>query len=258
MNEIFSDWEQEYKRDYEVKEFQEINHYWWKNCYDQIEKFILKNIPLEISSKILECGSGSGNSSLRLAHKVKKVTLLDGSKNALNCSKQLAKYYQAENAEFIEGNIFSMPFGNKSFDFCWNVGVIEHYDSVKVKEIIKEMLRVTKAPGYLCIGIPNFNSLAIIKARLLAFKPLNLLTSRMKGYRLKDEKEYDKKDINELLLAVCKENNVKLKNISFGYAGSVLPIETPKFIFRKINSFCSHIFKKHSFLILAIVEIDYQ
>ena len=256
MNDKFSNWEQEFERNYSVEKFQEISHYWWQDCYNQIEEVVLKNILLDNHSKILECGSGSGNSSLRLANRVKKVVLLDGSKNALKCSRQLSKHYKADNIKFVEGDIFHLPFNDKSYDFCWNIGVIEHYDLIKAKEAVKEMLRVTKNFGYVCIGIPNFASLATIKARVLSFRILNPLTFWIKGYRLSDEKKYDIKILNKLLLTASKESGVKLKRISFEYAGSVLPVETPHYIFRKINRFCNYIFRKSSFLILVIVKID--
>lgn len=255
MNSNFSNWEKEFERDYPVEKFQEIDNYWWKDCYNKIENFVLKNIPLDKNSKILECGSGSGNSSLRLANKVKKVVLLDSSKNALRCSKQLAGRYKANNAEFIEGDIFHMPFEEKEFDLCWNIGVIEHYDFMKAKEAIKEMLRVTKDSGYICIGVPNFKSLAIIKAILLSSRILKPLTFWAKGYRLSDEKRYDEEDLNNLLAVAAKESRVELKNISFGYVGSVLPAETPKGIFQKLDNLFSRIFSKSSFLVMVTAKI---
>jgi len=251
-------WEKEYERNYPVEKFQEINNHWWLDCYNQIEHFILKNVPLNKNSEILECGCGSGNSSLRLAHKVEKVVLFDISINALECAKQLANYYNVNNVEFIKGDVFHIPFDEKQFDFCWNIGLIEHYNLIQAKEILKEMVRVTKHGGYICIGVPNFASLPILKARLLSFKPLKPLTFWVKGYRLTTEKKYNKKIIDRLLHAVSKEDGIKLTKITFGYVGSILPVETPEFIFRKINKFSTRFFNKFSFLILVIAQINHS
>jgi len=251
-------WEKEYKRNYPVEKFQEINHHWWKDCYEQIEQFVLKNVSLNANSKILECGCGTGNSSLRLANKVKKVVLFDISSNALKCARQLSEYYNVHNVEFINGDIFHMPFDDKQFDLCWNIGVVEHYEVNRAKEILKEMLRVIKNSGYICIGVPNFLSLAILKARFLSFRFLKPLTFWIKGYRLTDERKYDAKTLENLLLTASKEKGIKLERISIGYVGSILPIETPGYIFRKINNFCNRLFNKFSFLILMTAKINYQ
>ncbi len=255
---ITKNWEQEYKRDFQVNKFQEISHYWWRDCYDQIEEFILKNVPLNKNSEILECGCGTGNSSLRLAHKVKQVVLLDIANNTLKCAKQLAEYYKVKNVEFIRGDVFRMPFNDKRFDFCWNIGLIEHYSIPQAKEILKEMLRVTKNSGYMCIGVPNFVSLAILKAKFLSLKLLKPLTFWIKGYRLTDEKKYDEKILCKLLFIINKEKGGKFTQINFNYVGSILPIETPKYIFRKINKFFTHFLNKTSFLILVIAKIKHQ
>jgi len=248
-------WEEEFKRDYPVEKFQEVSHYWWKDCYNQIEKFIFKNIPLNNNSEILECGCGSGNSSLKLARLVKKVILLDNSNTALDCAKRLAGYYQVENVEFVRGDVFSMPFNSDQFDFCWNIGLIEHYNFSEAKQIIKEMSRIVKQEGWICLGVPNFMSLPIIKAKFLYFKPLRLFTFRVKGYRLKDETRYDLKDLRKLLFSVSRESGIKFEQVSSYYIGSVLPVETPRFIFEKINKFLSKLFSRLSFLILISAKV---
>lgn len=248
-------WEKEFNRNYPVENFQELSYFWWKDCYRQIEKFVLQNIPLNNNSEILECGCGSGNSSLKLAPLVKKVILLDSSNNALECAKKLADYYKVKNVEFINANIFHMPFENNQFDFCWNIGLIEHYNFEQAKKIIKEMLRVTKSSGWILIGVPNFKSLAIVKAKLLSYNLLRPLTFWIKGYRLSGEKNYNLNNLSRLICDTTEEYGVKIEQISSDYVGSILPIEVPKFFFEKINKFLSHFFSGFSFLILIAVKI---
>lgn len=249
-------WEEEYKRKVPVEKYQEINNYWWIDCYNEIQEFILDNIKISKNDKILEAGCGSGNSSLRLARKVKEVNLLDKSSNSLKCARKLTEYYHLSNVNFCKGDIFHMPYPDQFFNFSWNIGVIEHYNLQESKKIIKEMIRVTKNDGYICIGVPNFLSLPILKARLLAYKPLKFLTSQIKGFRLKDEKEYNEQILKGLIEKVAKEESIKLNNVNIGYVGSVLFVETPKFIFKAINPLVSKIFSKNSFLILFIIKIN--
>jgi len=183
-------WDDEFKRDYPVENFQEIKHYWWVDCYKEIESFVLREIKLNKNYKILEAGSGSGNSSLLLANLVGQVFLLDKSPYSLECSKRLANYYKLKNVNIINGDIFNIPFNEQYFDLCWNVGVIEHFTFEESLRCVEEMIRVTKNNGYVCIGVPNFQSLPIIKAKI------NSLLSRfinIKGYKLDDEKRYTKK-----------------------------------------------------------------
>jgi len=249
-------WEEEFKRDYSVEKFQEVNHYWWKDCYDQIEEFVLKNVPLDKKSELLECGCGSGNSSLRLAHLVKRVILLDFSDAALSCARKLAYYHGAKNVEFVKGDAFGLPFQDNQFDLCWNIGVIEHYNFEGAKKIVREMLRVVKDGGRVIIGTPNFMSLPVIKARLLSLKILMPLTFWIKGYRVKDEIKYNLKDLKNLVFLASKENGARLDKISYCYVGSILPVETPGFIFAKVNKFLSRVFSRFSFLVLISAKVE--
>lgn len=248
-------WEEEFKRNYPASDFQEIGHYWWKDCYDEINKFIIKKITLSDKKEILECGCGSGNSSLRLAPFLKNVVLLDFSRSALGCARKIADYYGTYNVNFMEADIFNMPFERKRFHLVWNIGVIEHYDYNQAKKIIEEMMHITEKGGWVCVGLPNFLSLPIIKAKILSFKFLKPLTFWIKGYRLKDEKKYNPLEIEKIFIEVAKESNIEIEEIFSDYIGSVLPVETPKFIFNKINKSLTKFFPKFAFLFLIAVKI---
>lgn len=249
------DWEKEFTRNYPIEKFQEINHFWWRDCYDQIEKFVFKNIPLNNGSELIECGCGSGNSSLKIAHLVKRVVLFDGSAVALSCAKKLADYYGVKNVEFIKGDAFCLPFQDNQFDFCWNIGLIEHYNFKEAGKIVGEMLRVVEGGGHIIIGVPNFTSLPIIKARILGSKILRPLIFWAKGYKIKDEIKYNLMDLKNLIFRTAKESGVEVGGVSYGYVGSVLPIETPRFIFKKLNKLFSKVFPMFSFLILVSIEV---
>lgn len=250
-----NEWDEEFYRDYPVSQYQEIDSYWWRDCYSQIHDFVLKNVKLNESSTILECGAGTGNSSLLLAKKVKQVFLLDSSKNALQCARKLANYYNASNVSFIEADFLSIDFKSR-VDLCWNVGVLEHYKENDAVDLVAKMIDVTNDSGYIIIGVPNFDSLPIIKAKLLSSKFFNKVTSRIGGYRLKDEKKYKFADLKRVIFSAAKKSNVIIDQESFveGYAGSFLPVESPKWFYSAI-SFCHSFFKKRSFLLLVTFKI---
>ncbi len=245
-------WDKEFKRDCNVDDFQEIKHYWWINCYKEIEDFVLREVKLNKNSKILEVGSGSGNSSLRLASLVGQVFLLDKSKYSLDCSKKLADYYGLDNVKMINGDIFRIPFDDEIFDLCWNVGLIEHFNFEQAQQCIEEMFRVTKNYGYVCVGVPNFRSLPIIKAKI------NSALSRfinIKGYKLDDEKKYTRSDIEKIFITAANKNRIKISKIVFDYSGSFLPVETPYHFFKLFNGLFSLFFRKSKFIIIGVVQI---
>ena len=256
MRDNQKNWKNEYGRPEKDTYLQEIDNYWWKQCYDEIENFVIKKIPLIKDWEIAECGSGSGNSSLRMSKRVKKITLVDSSKNALEYSKKLAKIYNADNVEYALADIFNAPFPDGSFDFCWNVGVIEHYKLAEAEKILREMIRITKDGGFICVGVPNFNSLPILKAKILSSKFGLKFLPRAKGYRLQDERRNDENQIKQMLAKACDENGASITQLNIGYAGSVLPVETPKIIFKTLNGLCNQIFKQKSFLIMLSAKIN--
>ncbi|MFA7141689.1 MAG: class I SAM-dependent methyltransferase [Candidatus Paceibacterota bacterium] len=246
-------WEEEFKRGDNIETYQEIGNYWWVDCYKDIDLKLRKSVPIKKYMKVLECGSGTGNSSLLLANDVKHVVLLDQSKNAIRSSKKLAEYYNVKNIDFINGDIFKMPFSNESFNLCWNIGVLEHYNIERAKKIILEMRRVTKKGGYMCIGVPNFKSLAIIRARLLSSSLLKPITSSIDGYRLDDERKYTISQFKDIFLDLEK-NGIFFNNISYHYAGSFLPVEISEKNYKRLMRL-KFFLKDFSFLILVIIKI---
>lgn len=253
---VKTDWDKEFVRDYPISNFQEISNYWWIDCYDQIEGFLLENFFVDKNTKILECGSGSGNSSLRLANKVKEVVLLDNSESAIECSKKLALHYKIKNVNFIKGDIFAIPW-IKEFELCWNVGVLEHYENYKAQELVKKMMQSTKNGGHVILGVPNFFSLALIKARVLAVNFLRPVTFWIKGYRLHDEIRYNIDDVERIFFRAAKDLNVELLNFRYDFVGNFLPVETPEAVYNFINRFGRKFFKKFSFLIFFSAELKY-
>lgn len=105
--------------------------------YDQLKKLFPK------PTSFLEAGSGTGEISAYLAKKGHSVYLLDKSKPALELSKQFFKRHNVYGS-FKEGDIFSIPYPDDTFDCVWNSGVLEHFNERRIVQALKEMSRVSK------------------------------------------------------------------------------------------------------------------
>lgn len=130
------------------------NSVWEKTGYvpswDSLSQIVFDVLSREIGRfknlNILECGSGTGRVSLKLAANKAKVTLLDTSTSAINSSRRLFRDHRCD-GKFIEGSIFDLPFGNDAFDVVWNAGVLEHFLDKEQLIALREMTRVCRKGG---------------------------------------------------------------------------------------------------------------
>ena len=182
---------------------EDFSSYWWESYYSEITSFILAQLSCFNAPTILEAGSGSGKGSLLLERDYRR-TLLDISGSALEYAKYLAKRFGAENISYVQGNVFRMPFESKSFDFVWNIGVVEHYEEDGITRMVAEMARVTAEGGLLAVAIPNFKSLPILKASVLRNRFLKFIP----GYRLDSEHGYSESQMLEMIEAGVKPRSI--------------------------------------------------
>jgi len=236
----------------EIKNHQEIKYssYWWENYYFQIINQIKPLLYCYKDPHILEAGSGSGKASILLGKNIKR-TFLDISSEALKYAKFLSKKFDAKRIKFVKGNIFSMPFKNKSFDFVWNIGVIEHYSFENTIKIVQEMSRVLKSGGIIALGVPNFVSGPIIKARILNCPIFRFI----KGYRTTTECNYSEKDLKKIVEIALTANKLKICNMKIIYVGNPLPIESPKLVILSLGKIIEYFFPKNKFLKLIIYKV---
>lgn len=244
-----ANWSKIFSAELEKSSEQNFSSFWWESYYDELTNSVNKIMFAGSLNTILEAGSGSGKATLLLNKKFAK-TLLDISPVALEYAKHIANKFGVENINFIEGNIFSMPFKNNNFDLVWNIGVIEHYELDDIKSIIKEMIRVCNKSGIVAVGMPNFYSGPILKARLL--KSLKFIP----GYKLSTEKFYKISKIENIFKEVSKESGRKITYLETKYFGNPLIMETPRFILKTIGRLISRLFRKNKFLILIICKFE--
>ena len=119
-------------------------------------KLVLKNILDYFIKKyfdkgwnVLHAGCGSGQVDVDFADYI-DITALDISENALKIYKRI----HGENCKTIQGDIFHLPFLDKSFDGLYNLGVMEHFTHEEIYMILAEFKRVLKPSGRIIIFWP--------------------------------------------------------------------------------------------------------
>ncbi|MDD2500537.1 MAG: class I SAM-dependent methyltransferase [Geobacter sp.] len=105
---------------------------------------------------VLEAGSGFGVTSLLLGSDLNR-TLLDIEPRAIEVSRQIF-LAAGQSAEFKVSDLFSTGLPDNCFDLVFNAGVLEHFGVDGRREALREMARVTKSGGVVCVAIPNHYS----------------------------------------------------------------------------------------------------
>jgi ubiquinone/menaquinone biosynthesis C-methylase UbiE len=129
-------------------------------------------IPLNEDSTVLDIGAGLGRISVPLARICKSVVACDKSISRMRFLKRRLQYQNISNITPIVGDIFELPFKEKSFDLIVMNGVLEWVGEteqfsdpmqaqIKSLEICRKLL---KKDGYLYIGIENRYALAYLRA----------------------------------------------------------------------------------------------
>lgn len=118
------------------------------NCrkyYDALFKNIIYDY-VKDAETVLDAGTGTGRFALFLAKKGKKVVAFDQSAEMLEVAKKKSKEQGVSDMiEFVQGDIESLPFGDKRFDAIVSIHVLVHFESDE--KIISEFGRVIKPGG---------------------------------------------------------------------------------------------------------------
>jgi len=133
------------------------------------------------SSSILEAGCGLGRWVIPLSEQGFDVTGIEIEKEAV---EKVNDHYKSQNFRIIHGDIFNMPFKDKSFDIVISLGVLEHFeDRITQKNAISEHSRVLKDDGVFFVTVPYISLI-----RLIIHFPFIRLLSLVRS--LKGKKEY--------------------------------------------------------------------
>lgn len=109
-----------------------------------LRRYVVKNFRDEAGRQYLHAGCGSGQSDSLIPFTKATFVYVDLSSEAL----ALAKQQQRRNpAQYIQGDLFRLPFPDQTFDGFWNLGVMEHFSEEDVRCVFRELRRVLKDDG---------------------------------------------------------------------------------------------------------------
>ncbi len=226
-----------------LQQHPDFSSYWWEDYYAKIKVYIESFLPE--GATIIEFGSGSGKATLLLNSTYKK-DLLDVSKSALKYARKLARKLDSKYVRYIEADAFNNQLQKGGYDLCWNIGVLEHYPEKEAIRFITEMMDLTKSGGNIIVGVPNFASLPILKAKLLNFR----VFSKIKGYRLDSEINYKKHDLVYLMEnAACRAHRQIIFTETFR-VGNPLITESPDLFVKLIGKPINYLLPRNRFLLM--------
>lgn len=228
-----------------------FSSYWWQDYYRSISDFVDKLFESQTTVSVLEAGCGSGKASILLGEKYETV-LMDISWNALMFAGVLIRRFTRRRISPLLGDIFSIPIRPQSFDLSWGIGVIEHYEDEHIREIFGQMIDATKTGGWVGFGVPNFQSLPILKAKLLKLRWFKSI----KGYRLGSERSIAVDKLILMFEGVARQHAVKVRACQTTAVGSALPMETPEIIVRAFETLLGRLARHYRFLNLVLFQID--
>ena len=124
---------------------------------DEWQEELAARISSTHPQKCLEAGSGHGLTSLLANTAGCRRFLLDLEPSALLFAQRIFDHHQ-QDACFTVGDLFRMPFGDRSFDVVFNSGVLEHFEYNERIAAVQEMVRTVRPGGKVIIGLPNHYS----------------------------------------------------------------------------------------------------
>lgn len=110
-----------------------------------------------VNSLCLHAGAGSGEVD-RILSPHWRLTGLDFSNEAV---KQYKLRHADPDCTVIQADNFMLPFGEKKFDCIFNLGVMEHFTSSEIKEMLVEFRRVLKDDGVIILFWPPRYGLSV-------------------------------------------------------------------------------------------------
>ena len=111
--------------------------------------WMLQELPLSGSEKVLDIATGTGEFARALAPHVASVIGLDATDAMMEQGKRFVAGAGIENIEFRKGVVQALPFEDESFDVVSSRYAFHHF--ADPKPVISEMVRVCKTGGHVII-----------------------------------------------------------------------------------------------------------
>jgi ubiquinone/menaquinone biosynthesis C-methylase UbiE len=147
--------------------FTRSRDFWWNQDF---LKLFVKRWKLTEVKDVLDVGCGQGhwiNALLPLFNRRVSVTGIDKDSNHIDVAVKNFGDKKKRNIKFKEGDAYSLPFNNNTFDMVTCQTLLIHL--AKPKKAIAEMVRVTKPNGLIAIIEPN-NSYRVLSGIASDFK----------------------------------------------------------------------------------------
>ncbi len=107
------------------------------------------------NARVIDVGCGTGHRVIPIAShfKVKEYVGIDHSTASLNVARELVEELEFGNCRLMEGDIFSLPFPDASFDIVISQGVLHH--TSEPYRGFKELVRICRPGGFVDIFLYN-------------------------------------------------------------------------------------------------------
>lgn len=118
---------------------------------DTVVSSFLQFCDLQVGERVLDVGSGPGwhvRAASRLVGPTGRAVGIDLSEAMLTEARQLAAA-RGVDVDFVQGNAYSLPFEQDSFDCCLSVDTMLFLDDPA--HALREMIRVTRPGGHICL-----------------------------------------------------------------------------------------------------------
>lgn len=197
---------------------------------------VLELIPeVKTSKKALDVGCGPGLMTEGLLKKGYTVTCTDAAPDMVSLARKA--FPSLPETNFVVGDVYKLPFPDKSFDLVISMGLMEYLDDQA--KAIQELKRVTNEGGTLIITFPykwspwrTWNRIGVA-----LIKPLRKILGRTSNNWL-THREYTPKIVHDLL----RPENLKITKTQF-YNFKLIPYPFDK-IFPRFTVWQSRLCEK--------------
>jgi ubiquinone/menaquinone biosynthesis C-methylase UbiE len=157
-----------------IKEFVKKNiigtQYERESHFENIIHLCEKHLTLFSPDTYLDVGCGIGERTIRIA-KYFQIDLMKTYGLDSN-EQQIIECRKAFNAEIVDLETSNIPYKSNTFDLVICNQVLEHLKNYK--EVVFEIVRVTKKNGYIIFGIPNLAHLINRLYLLFGIQPMSI------------------------------------------------------------------------------------
>lgn len=127
------------------EEYRKQAQSWGDYEVDEDLRWVVSQIPLSRSHKVLDVAAGTGLFGRALAHAVSSVTAVDITPEMIEQGRKRAAKDGIHNLQWQHGSAEALPFGDESFDLVMSRYAIHHFADPNT--VLREMSRVCKTGG---------------------------------------------------------------------------------------------------------------